>query len=192
MFNKNVIKFNFKPVIVAALAAFSSAGVTANDGTITFAGEVSAATCIITGGDNTSPNQGADFTVTLPKISTSALTTEKPYAGDTEFHITLSGNECPNGTNANVIFERAQSTNIDTATGYLKNTVVKDGAKNVMIRILNKDKKFLNLNSTNLNHQTVVITEHAARFDYWAQYVATGSTSPGTVKSDVVYSISYL
>ncbi|AXF78840.1 type 1 fimbrial protein [Erwinia tracheiphila] len=189
--------FNYKKIMMIVLAAgFSSAGVTANDGTITFRGTISDTTCDISGGDEANADQGADFTVTLPQVSTSALSKANQFAGDTRFHIALSGENCTNGKVANVIFERAQSNNIDTATGFLKNTVSADavagGARNVFIRILNNDKTPLNLALLNASHQPVTIADQKATFQYWAQYATVGgAASAGNVESDVVYSVTY-
>ncbi|WP_380184121.1 fimbrial protein [Kalamiella sp. sgz302252] len=182
-----------KSLLMLALAGgFSSMGVTANDGTITFTGNVVDATCIISGGDETNPDQGADFNVSLPHVSITALASVGQAAGDTPFHINLTGENCPNGKTANVIFERAQSSNIDSTTGYLKNTEATGGAENVQVRILNSDKTPLNLTLVNSNHQPQVIASNKASFKYWGQYIAVnGAAKAGTVKSDVVYSITY-
>lgn len=181
-----------KILLVAAVCGFSSSAVTANDGTISFEGTISDATCEISGGDDLNPNQSADFKVTLPKVSVTALAKDGQVAGDTPFYINLSGENCPNGKVANVIFERAQSANIDSATGYLKNTETTGGAKNVYVRILNNNKTLLNLNQINSQHQPVTIGGNKAKFTYWGQYAAVGgAAAAGTVKTDVVYSVTY-
>lgn len=181
---------------VALLAILLSAGTAAaaEDGTITFTGSISDATCTITGGDATGESSTPDFTVHLPSVSTTALASDGQRAGDTPFHISLSGANCPNGKVASVYFELAQSTNIDTTTGNLKNTVTKasGGAEKVQVGLLNSSKAILNLNTANDSAETVTISGNTARFDYWAQYVATGgAATAGTVTSDVVYSIKY-
>lgn len=178
------------------LAVLISAGTAAaaQDGTITFTGSISDATCIITGGDASGESSSPDFTVHLPSVSTTALASNGQRAGDTPFHINLSGANCPNGKLASVYFELAQSTNIDAATGNLKNTVTKasGGAEKVQVGLLDSSKAILNLNTANDSAKTVTITGNTARFDYWAQYVATGgAATAGTVASDVVYSIKY-
>ncbi|MBV4368043.1 fimbrial protein [Erwinia phyllosphaerae] len=183
---------NGKYLLLAACVGFSSTAATANDGTITFEGKIEDATCEISGGDDIDPDQGANFTVTLPKVSVSALAKPGQFAGDTPFYINLSGENCPNGKVANVIFERAQSTNIDSATGYLKNTETTGGARNVFVRILNHNKEGLNLTQANAQHQPVTIDSKKASFKYWGQYAAVGNAATaGTVKSDVIYSITY-
>ncbi|MFC0141284.1 fimbrial protein [Erwinia mallotivora] len=186
---------NFKKIVtITLIAGFSSSVASANDGTISFTGNISDATCIISGGDDTQLNQGADFTVTLPTVSITALNAANKYAGDTKFYINLSGNNCTDNKIANVIFERAQSTNIDSTTGFLKNTVATSGggAANVYIRILNKDASALNLSLQNTSHQPVTIKNNTASFQYWAQYASVGgAASAGKVASDLVYSVTY-
>lgn len=169
-----------------------STSVTANDGTITFTGSISDATCEITGGDETNPAQGANFSVHLPPVSVTALSSSGKYAGDTRFFINLSGENCPNGKVANVVFERAQSSQIDSATGYLKNHAQSGAANNVQVRILNHDKSPLNLNLVNAEHQPVTTAGHSAQFKYWGQYASVnGASSAGTVETEVIYSITY-
>lgn len=174
------------------LMSVVSTGVTANDGTITFTGSITDTTCEISGGDESNPSQGANFTVALPPVSASALASSGKFAGDTRFFINLSGQNCANNKIANVVFERAQSTNIDSETGYLKNHGRAGAASNVQVRLLKKDKAPLDLNLPNKDHQPVTIKGNVARFEYWGQYASVnGPASSGTVETDVIYSITY-
>ncbi len=159
-----------------------------------FEGTISDATCIITGGDAQGESSTPDFTVHLPSISTTALQRDGQRAGDTPFHISLSGANCENGKIASVYFELGQSINLDTTTGNLKNTVAKasGGAEKVQVGLLDSSKAILNLNTANNNAKTVTVAGNTARFDYWAQYVATGGASTaGQVSTEVMYSIKY-
>ena len=174
---------------LAILAVLSTVGTAAaaEDGTITFEGTISDATCTITGGDAQGESESPDFTVHLPSISTTALATDGQRAGDIPFHITLSGANCTNGKVASVFFELAQSTNIDATTAKASG-----GAEKVQVGLLDSSKAKLNLNTANNNAKTVTVAGNTARFDYWAQYVATGGASTaGQVSTDVVYSIKY-
>lgn len=183
----------YKTALFAVLMGAGSAAA-AEDGTITFTGTISDATCEITGGDAGGDAGSPDFTVKLPSISTTALSKADMRAGDTPFYIKLSGANCTNGKVASVYFEQAQSTNIDTTTGNLKNTTpsTSGGAKNVQIGLLDSDKAVMNLTTANNNAKTVTVSGNTARFDYWAQYVAVGgAATAGDVASDVVYSIQY-
>lgn len=183
-----------KLLIVAVISGYSFTAAAA-DGTITFNGNIRDATCIISGGDETAPSQGEDFTVTLPTVDVTVLSSVGKTAGVTAFNINLSGSNCPAGKIANVIFEKASSTNIDTVTGNLKNSVpvASGGAGNVQVQILNKDKTPLNLTANNDSHQTNVIgADNKAVFNYFGQYIAVGgASSAGSVSTDLVYSISY-
>lgn len=178
------------------LAILSGAGTAAaaEDGTITFDGNISDATCVITGGDAQGETASPDFTVHLPSISTTALAADGQRAGDTPFFIKLSGANCQDGKIASVFFELAQSTQIDPVTGNLKNSVAttSGGADKVQIGLLDANKAILNLNTANNNAITKTIANKMARFDYWAQYVATGgAATAGKVTTEVVYSIKY-
>ncbi|MFQ6292673.1 fimbrial protein [Yersinia enterocolitica] len=165
----------------------------ASDGTITFTGKISDVTCLVTGGtENGTASAGGDFTVALDQISTSALAVNNAKAGDKKFFISLKGQNCATGKTANIVYERAQSAAIDSVTGRLKNLSASGAAKNVQIAILNHDKSALNLNNGHVSHQAKVIAANEARFDYWAQYVATGgAASAGVVQTNVVYSVAY-
>lgn len=163
------------------------------DGQITFEGAISDVTCIVTGGeDGGAESASSNFTINLPPVSTTALAASGQRAGDTKFYLKLSGANCADGKTANVIFEKAQSE-IDSATGNLTNLIPKQdgGSENVQVALLNKDKTTLDLNKSNASHQPVVIANNTARFDYWAQYYATGQATAGEVRSLVTYSISY-
>lgn len=188
-----VMKKLSKFVLLTVLSTIGTAAA-AEDGTITFDGTISDATCTITGGDASGESASPDFTVHLPSISTTALQTDGQRAGDTPFFIKLSGANCTNGKIASVFFELAQSTNINTVTGNLKNSVAKTsgGADKVEIGLLDSTKAILNLNTANNNAKTVTVSGNTAKFDYWAQYVATGgAATAGKVTTDVVYSIKY-
>lgn len=183
-----------KFLIAIMMGGCSFTAMAVGDGTITFSGSIKDATCEISGGDETLPDQGADFTVTLPTVNVTALAKSGDTAGDTPFYINLSGSNCPNGKIADVIFDNASSMNIDTTTGNLKNTTATTagGADNVQIRILNNNRTALNLTQSNSAHQSKSITANKATFTYYGQYVAVnGASSAGEVKTDVVYSIKY-
>lgn len=173
-------------------AAFASQ-VAAFDGQITFEGSITDVTCIVTGGeDGGDESTSSTFTINLPQVRTTVLSGNGKTAGDTKFYLKLSGGNCTDGKTANVIFEKAQSE-IDSATGNLVNLFPAGAGRseNVQIALLNKDKKTLDLRKSNVSHQPVTIAGNTARFDYWAQYYATGQATAGSVRSLVTYSISY-
>ncbi|WP_130390887.1 fimbrial protein [Cupriavidus agavae] len=171
-------------------AAASSAA--ADDGRITFTGSIASTTCVVTGGGPTVTGAAnGNFTVGLPRVSVTSLNAAGERAGDTPFYIRLSGASCTNGAVARVYFEPAQSTNINAATGNLKNATGTGRATRVEVGLLNSNRAAINMfNDTPQTTRT--IASNAAQFDYWAQYVATGgAATAGTVSTDVVYSIIY-
>ncbi|WP_019448647.1 fimbrial protein [Cupriavidus sp. BIS7] len=176
------------------LAAVSPAAFAA-DGTITFTGRVSAQTCTISGDGG-----GRNFTVTLPPISSSTLATANNVAGRTPFNIRLTG--CtPNTGNAAVHFEPGAT--VDLGTGRLRNTVVTapasgstpavTAAGNVQIGLLNADLTSIAVGSAfaSQNSQQVAISNGAATLQYFAEYVATGAATAGTLSTSVMYSVVY-
>jgi len=180
----------YATLLTAVGTAMSTAA--AEDGKITFTGSISSTTCEIEGGGATvTGNSNGNFTVGLQPISATALDAAGARAGDTPFWIKLSGAECTNGKVATVYFEPAQSTNINETTGNLKNTVTTGGATNVEVGLLNGTKQAINL-FTGTPKSSATIANNTAKFDFWAQYVATGGASTaGAVSTNVVYSILY-
>lgn len=179
--------------LILLLSAVTFVGAAAAyDGQVTFEGSITDVTCVVTGGqDGGTLSTSGSFIVNLPAVSTTALAKSGQRAGDSKFSIYLSGAQCENDKIANVSFEEAQS-DIDSATGNLSNLIAKasGGSENVQIKLLNKDKTDINLNSAS-NHQPVKIASNTARFDYWAQYYATGQATAGKVRGLVTYSIVY-
>ncbi|MBU9826037.1 fimbrial protein [Rahnella perminowiae] len=171
----------------------SSMAASAEDGTITFTGTISSATCIVSGGTDEGLTPSGTFTVNLKPVSTTALDVAGKKAGDTPFYISLSGADCPNGKFANVSWERAASTKIDSATGNLMNSTASGSATKVQVVLSDENKQAIDLRVPVTDPTTgKAIANNAARFDYWAQYIATGgATGAGTVNTDIVYSIIY-
>ena len=180
--------FQYIALICALGAAASS--VAAADGRITFSGTIASSTCVVEGGGATvSAASGGNFTVGMPRVSVTALAAAGERAGDTAFHIRLSGDNCTNGAVARVSFEPAQSTNINAATGNLRNATGAGRAGNAEVGLLNDARAVMNL-FNNTPQPTATVANNTAQFDYWAQAVATGGASTaGTVNPAVVCSI---
>lgn len=192
---QKVIRSSVRPLQCAAMlcalgTAASSAA--ADDGRITFTGNVLSTTCVVQGGGATVTNvNGGNFTVALPRVSVTALAAAGERAGDTPFYIRLSGDNCTNGAVSRVYFEPAQSTNMNSATGNLRNHTAAGAAGRVEVGLLNANRAAMNL-FTNTPQLTATVANNTAQFDFWAQYVATGgATTAGSVNTDVVYSIVY-
>jgi type 1 fimbria pilin len=139
-------------------------------------------------------SSGSNFTVTLPTVTTSALSASGKIAGTTPFSISLSG--CPSGVSvATSVFSGG---NVDAATGNLKNGGV---ATNVEVQLLNGSGSSnaaaysaINLSQTTASTQNsglYNIVGNAAKLNYYAQYYAIGAATAGSVQSSVQYTITY-
>lgn len=173
-------------VLVAAAAMGSQLAHAAPDGTITFNGAITATTCKINGG--AAP---ANFTVTMPTVSTTTLAAADQTAGRTGFRIALTN--CTAGGNVHTFFEAGPT--VDVGTGRLINS---GAATNVEVELLNKDGSAITVGASDgtgaglQNSKSVAIVGGAANLDYYSQYHATGGASgAGSVTSSVTYDISY-
>lgn len=169
-------------VAIAAIASLAPSLSHAHDGEITFTGTIKAQTCKVnetTGGPN--------FTITLPKVSTSALRSGGMTAGRTPFTINLT-NCSPASGNVFTHFETGDTVN--TSTGNLLNK--QGSAQNVEVSMLNSDLSNIKLGAANHNSKPVALSNGAATLGYYAQYIAIANPATvGTVKSLVMYSIHY-
>lgn len=170
----------FTVVAAAALPAIAHAA----DGTITVNGTIGTQTCTIDGNGSGSK----DFTVPLPKVSTSALAVGGSTAGRTTFNITLK-NCAPNSGNVYTHFEAG--TTVNSTTGQLLNA--SGTAKNVEVSLLNGgDQSQIGVGKANENSKAVALSNGSATLPYLAQYVAMGgAATAGTVNTSVMYSIMY-
>lgn len=178
-----------KLAIVAMIAAaFGSAGsaYAASTGTITFNGLLTANTC-----DVVVDGQGPDATVVLPTLGTNQLDAATKTAGATSFVMALSN--C-SGTleTASAFFESGAS--VEATTGRLKNMT--GTATNVSLELLDASspsQKVIQVGNQNqvTNTTYVDISSGAANLPYAVRYYAEAATTPGTVASNVVYSIQY-
>ena len=188
-----------KKLFIAAsiLAAFAGMNAqAASTGTIYFNGELTATTCNVV-----VDNQAADATIQLPTVGTNQLTEAGQTAGETSFNMALS--DCK-GTlkTASAFFENG--TTVDT-NGRLKNTSTgapatateeaKSAATLVSLQLLdggNNGAPIVVGNSSQVaNNAYADIATGSATLPYSVRYYADGATTPGLVKSQVVYSIQY-
>lgn len=160
---------------IAATGLFATSA-SATDGTITFNGTITSATCTINSG---SPS----FTVTLPKVGTTAFAAAGDFAGRTPFSINLSG--CTATGTVQAYFEPGSTIN---AAGRLNNGGTATG---VDLQVLNDSMSAINL-STQSGTSTATISSNAATLNYYVEYYATtGTVGAGTVSSTVNYTIQY-
>lgn len=180
------MKTNARSTILAlAMGGLVSLPAAAFNGTITINGEVTAGTCAIAVNGGT-----ASAIVTLPTVSTNALTSIGQTAGATGFNLSLTG--CPVTGSVRAYFE---NVGVAQATGNLTNKAVaaggKNPAQNVEVQILSANSSPIDLR-TNTNNSLVNFSgTGTATLYYSAQYVATGAVVAGLVSSDLIYSLDY-
>jgi major type 1 subunit fimbrin (pilin) len=188
-------------VAVMGVAAFAPKIASAADGTITFNGTITDTTCTITGGGAATGT--GDITVTLPTVSTSALSSSGATAGDTNFSLVLGGgSNCTNGKTAALWVETAETPALDTTTHALTNQA-SGGPSMVEVRLLNPANSQpirLDINTavtagatvlTN-NQPAATIAGNTATLNYTAQYLAKGTAATaGAVSTYLVYSMQY-
>lgn len=168
---------------VASLSAVASMAQAA-DGTISITGEITAQTCTINGGGT-----GAkDFTVALPKVSASTLTTAGMTSGSTPFSIAVSGCTPASGS-IHAFFENGPTT--DSTTGNL--TVTGANASLVQIQLQNSDGSAIKAGfaDASQNSKAFPIADGAGTLSYKAQYYALDQAVAGPVNSQVVYTLAY-
>lgn len=169
--------------MIIAGTALAAQGAFASDGTITFNGLVSASTCSIS-----SSGGSANFTVSLPTVSTTSLTAPNAVAGRTPFAITLSGCTPASGS-VHTFFESG------TNTGPSGNLALNaGGAANVEIQLLNNDLSVIKAGyaDASQNSHIVSINSGTAELDYNAQYISVpGNAGAGVADSSVQYTIAY-
>jgi major type 1 subunit fimbrin (pilin) len=170
-------------LILCGVAPFACA----IDGTITFTGEVTSNTCTISG------NGGSNnFTVTLPKVSATALNTAPDHvAGRTAFNIALTDCVPASGT-VRTYFESGPTVNL--GTGRLTTTVT-----NVEIGLLNADYSDIKIGAadgstvgTQNSHTAPISASGTATLPYYAEYNAlAGAAGTGVVNTSVRYTLIY-
>lgn len=151
----------------------------AADGTINFTGSVVASTCAYTG------TGGGSQTVSLPVVSTSALTTAGNTAGDTPFDINLTS--C--GTTAKNVAVNLEGISYDSVTGHLNNTAT-GGAANVRVQLLDRNNQAV-IRVPGASATVMSTTAGNATIPLLAKYVANGAATAGNVVSSVNFSIIY-
>ncbi|HGF6561725.1 type 1 fimbrial protein [Providencia sp. PROV188] len=167
-----------KSLLVLLVTSSISASVMAENGVITFNGEITATTC-----DISSSEGSKDFTVTLPKVSTTALANAGDIAGVTQFDLLLSN--CTSNVAVAANFEN--TTNTDTSNGNLNPT---QGPAGVQIRLADAAGTQAVVNGGVAGQTTIV--SGSATLPFQAYYFAkTPVTNAGVVVAQVNYSITY-
>ncbi|AYV23361.1 type 1 fimbrial protein [Vibrio mediterranei] len=192
-----------KSVLIKSVLASSillvSAGSYAADGTITFNGKVTAASCTVTGGATGGGSASTNLNVTLPSITTGSIgTTKGDLAGMTAFTITLT--DCKSQSTTAEKMRVAFSGVGDPANQYvLKNTASTTPAGGVGIQLLKEDGvSIIDINggSNKADETTLPTSAETAEsyiLNFNAAYVNVSGSAPtaGTVTSVANYTIEY-
>ncbi|WNL46347.1 fimbrial protein [Dyella sp. BiH032] len=189
-----------KHIKLAAAAAFvvgltAAGSASADNGVIRFTGTVSDATCVVSGGAGTTGQIG-NFTVDLPTVPTTALAAPGDTAGRKPFQIVFSdgnGGGCDpaGGTNAHFRY-LASSQPVDASTGNLMNTLtqIEGAADNVQLQLLDNANAVIDLrNDAGRDH--ALDANAPVAVTYGVEYVATGASTAGGVRSFVEYQVTY-
>ncbi|WP_182407148.1 fimbrial protein [Psychrobacter sp. GP33] len=174
-----------KFLIAIPLLALATSTAFAADGTITINGQVKDNTCIVNAGTT------KDFTVTLPTVSKQVLAVAGDTAGRTPFTINLTG--CTAGSKVATYFEPGAT--VDFNTGRLNNAT--GTATNVQVQLLGSENTVIPVlaagaGGIQANSQLVDVSGGgSADLNYYAQYYATGASTPGSVATTVKYTIIY-
>ncbi|KHK60407.1 fimbrial protein [Burkholderia sp. A9] len=171
--------------IATAIVAFAPLAAHAYDGTVTFSGALSGASCEIkvNGADN-------NGTVQLPTVGAAQLGSKGKVSGATNFAIELS--KCQNAGNSVRAFFEA-GPNVDNSDGTLINRAATSAATNVAVQLLDTYGAELKVGDDSQRTVTpVALKDGAAKLVYGAQYYAKDETTAGSVSTSVTYSIDYL
>nr|WP_181716730.1 type 1 fimbrial protein [Psychrobacter sp.]QJS05751.1 pilus assembly protein, pilin FimA, ferrous iron transporter B [Psychrobacter sp.] len=173
-----------KTLLALPLLLLATSSVFAADGTITINGQVTDKTCTVNAGTT------KDFTVTLPTVSQSVLAVAGNTAGRTPFTINLTG--CTAGSKVATYFEPGAT--VDFNTGRLNNAT--GTATNVQVQLLGSNNTAIPVlaagaGGLQTSSQLVAVADGSANLNYYAEYYATGASTPGTVATTVKYTIIY-
>ncbi|HEF5874735.1 TPA: type 1 fimbrial protein [Burkholderia cenocepacia] len=171
--------------IATAVMAFAPLAAHAYDGTVTFSGALTGASCEIK--VNGANNNG---TVQLPTVGAGQLAAKGKTSGATNFKIQLS--KCQNaGQTVRAFFEAGP--NVDNTDGTLINRAASNAAKNVAVQLLDTQGNPLKAGDDGQRAVApVALKDGAADLIYSAQYIAQDKTEAGSVSTSVTYSIDYL
>ena len=181
-------------VLAAAIAATALFVNAANadqysgpDGTITVNGQVVAQTCQVDGQTfGTADNQ----VVNLPSVLSSELSTAGTTAGDTQFHLAVTG--CDSALKTVQTYFSGGDIN---SAGRLNNSATSPTAGNVQVQFLNGSGNVMNLSGADATAQSSQVVNldstGAATMSYTARYYATGQATAGAVKSTVDFTMIY-
>lgn len=154
----------------------------APDGEVIFEGEIEQATCQI-------ESESRDLTITLPTISPKLLKKLGDTAGQKPFSIQLIGCQ-------STVYDLVELSwrGVGIYPGTLLNTVTENPAQNVLIQVIKPDDPDWMLSGAVTDKKKAKdsgINNVQPRFDYIAQYFATGQAGTGNVSANATFKISY-
>jgi major type 1 subunit fimbrin (pilin) len=168
------------------IAAFAPQPANAADGTMTFNGAVTGATCTINVGTAAG---GLNPTITLPTVATTSLAAAGQTAGATAFSVYLTA--CPTSPalqKASVNFEAGANVN---AAGRIINTGATGPATLVDLQLTDGGSNPIVIGTGPVPTTYATFASASATFPYFVRYYATGAATAGAVKGTVQYSIVY-
>lgn len=192
------MRFNTKKLaaIICCAAAMSGMQIASADdqGTLTFNGMISDNTCDVAVNGGT-----ADATIKLPTVSANTLAAQGDTTGRVFVRMDLSNcglvsvpGDDPTATEVYAFWQASPDINLN---GRLLNTDTGAGAAtNVEIQMLNDSMAAIDLAKADGAQNTSIAqitAANTAELVHYAQYFATGASTPGTVASKLEYVISY-
>jgi major type 1 subunit fimbrin (pilin) len=179
------MKHKILSVAVLAAATLGAQVASASDGTITFTGAITSATCTINGG-----GANSSFTVALPRVSATSFAGEGAASGRTAFALNLT--DCAPATgNVHAYFNPGVLVNV--ASGNLLNDTGVGLATGIELTLRNPDASKIQLGAADVgqNSKAVALDAGAGTLNYWVEYTRTAAIVAGGVSSSVVYDIVY-
>ena len=174
----------------AALALGASATASAQDGLITFNGEVLADTCEVTFPGTSGP--ATNPVITLPTVSTTSLATIGTTAGRTPFSVQVGSTEKPCTVGTDVAVELNPNSNASITGGRLNNILNTDNATGVQVQLIDGSGAPIALNDgAPWTSARTAITGGVAVLNFAGEYYASAQAGAGKVSSTVEYTIDY-
>ncbi len=162
---------------------FVGSSMAATTGELTITGTVIDKTCDI------APSTSGISSITLDNIAKGSLTTAGDFSLSKDFSIDVTG--CDAG-NIKVRWSAPTVSNMDIATGTLKNIETESPASNVNVVIFNRGGSQIKMGDSANNSTSVAISETGtAQLDYSLGYYATGKADKGGVKAIAKYEVTY-
>ena len=170
----------------AALAIGAAFSASAQSGTITFNGQITATTCDITWPDN--GGLTTDPVVTLPTVPTTALGSAGATVGRKAVSLVIGGSDAQ-CTSGNAAIELNPNRDANQSNGYLNNAATVDAATEVQIALRDAADKPIDLATPWRSAEIDLAT--TKQIDFAAEYRATGAATAGNVNASVGYTIDY-